>query len=812
MSKHWKKCRWMQAVLVMLLAITISLVHQTEFKAAEDKNEQETVVVGVHVNDAVVVLDANDEAVARQKEIWRMMNAYADPYYNLYIDTAIRRNGLTDAEYAEIQAKAQEVIAGCSTQYDKIKAIVSWVADSLYYDYVYYEGYKTQIYYMAYDAFVHRVTVCDGYARLTETMMESVGIPCMYLVGDNHAYNAVYDADAGRWMMADATWCSRNTYSRNENGQDVKKYDGYSLWFFDMEPEKIAQQPNHETYTVPGLVGSNGGVYYTLLCRENKSTWGLRVDGLKDTSSKGQSVAVNPIDGIPVTSISSRVFSDNDVLRELNLANTKLTELSYGVFQDCTSLETVKLPSTLTKIGSWAFEGCKNLKDIVIPNSVTNIEWGAFSGAGCKSITICNPNCAIDENKNTLKADVIYGYPGSTAQAYCNKYGLTFKVIDESKLPVQTAGWKQDANGWYYQESDGSYPVGCWKQISGTWYAFDTNGYMREGWFNDGGSYYYLKPGSGVMTTGWVSVGDSWYYMNNDGVMVTGWLNVGGIWYYMNNNGTMATGWISVGDNWYYMNNDGVMVTGWLNVGGTWYYMNNNGTMATGWLNIPTLVNGDFQDIGSELISYPSHIVLIFFPIEGASTINQQAPRLQSRPYIGQDTSLATPTDVYILHTPFVYRHLVLAKHTFTRTGNIGQDYIKQIHQATKLCRVTISHYHIGISPFHQVFGQNLRPVTHHFVGHQQTSFGQETPAQGRFATRCGTEVEHHNRCMHIMLKNLTDKHGRCLLHIIATGMKQGVERESRTFIQIYPRRRPRNRTSLNRQGTLPKVRSDAYR
>ena len=40
--------------------------------------------------------------------------------------------------------------------------------------------------------------------------------------------------------------------------------------------------------------------------------------------------------------------------------------------------------------------------------------------------------------------------------------------------------WKQDENGWWYQEDDGSYPVSTWKEIDGTNYYFDANGYQTS--------------------------------------------------------------------------------------------------------------------------------------------------------------------------------------------------------------------------------------------------------------------------------------------------------------------------------------------
>lgn len=57
---------------------------------------------------------------------------------------------------------------------------------------------------------------------------------------------------------------------------------------------------------------------------------------------------------------------------------------------------------------------------------------------------------------------------------YTTKYGE--KQFSEN--PVNTSGWKQDKNGWWYQNSDGTYPTNTWKEINGKQYYFGSDGYM----------------------------------------------------------------------------------------------------------------------------------------------------------------------------------------------------------------------------------------------------------------------------------------------------------------------------------------------
>lgn len=85
-----------------------------------------------------------------------------------------------------------------------------------------------------------------------------------------------------------------------------------------------------------------------------------------------------------------------------------------------------------------------------------------------------------------------------------------------------SGSWSQDAKGFWFRYSDGSYPKNEWKLLpySGgtTWYAFDEAGYLRTGWFSAGGRWYYLSEAKGAelgkMMTGWKQLSNGkWYYL-----------------------------------------------------------------------------------------------------------------------------------------------------------------------------------------------------------------------------------------------------------------------------------------------------------
>lgn len=125
----------------------------------------------------------------------------------------------------------------------------------------------------------------------------------------------------------------------------------------------------------------------------------------------------------------------------------------------------------------------------------------------------------------------------------------------EEMTPADT-GWKKDKTGWWYRNTDGTYPAGGWAMVDGKWYLFDGDGYMLTGWQNKNGKLYYLSS-NGDMVTGWMEDQKNWYLFGDDGAMVTGWADRDGNRYYLDGDGKMCTGWKLLDGKWYYFNPSG---------------------------------------------------------------------------------------------------------------------------------------------------------------------------------------------------------------------------------------------------------------
>ena len=121
-----------------------------------------------------------------------------------------------------------------------------------------------------------------------------------------------------------------------------------------------------------------------------------------------------------------------------NVEITNGTSVATNSFSGCSSLETIKIPNTITSIGNYAFRGCTNLKDFIIPKSVTKIGSGAFKA--CTSLTMLYYSGSKEDWDNVTKADDI----GLSSTTIC--YYSEEKPEDDSELY------------WHYDE-DGITPV-----------------------------------------------------------------------------------------------------------------------------------------------------------------------------------------------------------------------------------------------------------------------------------------------------------------------------------------------------------------
>ncbi len=217
-------------------------------------------------------------------------------------------------------------------------------------------------------------------------------------------------------------------------------------------------------------------------------------DSVKITNYTGSAESVNipaEIDGLPVVGIDREAFSKNESIESviipdsvttigvlafwgcINLKSVKLSEnlitindtafaacinlsnitipnkvkvIGSSVFNSCTGLASVTLPEGLESIGNFAFRKCVSIEHLTIPANVESLEKDVFdSCTGLTRLTIKNPECIIYDSENVIPdSATIYGYKGSTAEAYATKYSRDFEALIAG---LEYAAFDSDGDG-----------------------------------------------------------------------------------------------------------------------------------------------------------------------------------------------------------------------------------------------------------------------------------------------------------------------------------------------------------------------------
>ncbi len=113
--------------------------------------------------------------------------------------------------------------------------------------------------------------------------------------------------------------------------------------------------------------------------------------------------------------IGSEAFERTDI-KSVKLPET-LELLKRSAFRG-TKIKEITLPASVKRVDQWVFMDCETLDRITVEGEKTQIVWPAITGHRNASPTI------------------VEAPTGSTAQAYCEKYGKKYNLIFEEKKPV----------------------------------------------------------------------------------------------------------------------------------------------------------------------------------------------------------------------------------------------------------------------------------------------------------------------------------------------------------------------------------------
>ena len=196
----------------------------------------------------------------------------------------------------------------------------------------------------------------------------------------------------GNCMVYDSEWNELNVDSEIAGVYDYIDEEGFGV---------TAYMDAGETYYIDIFPGGEKAEWKIVPLEQDGDYWyrTLSDGNVEILKYLGKAASVDipeSIDGKAVVSVGYGAFRKNDQLKSVTVSS-KVTELQYGAFDSCASLQTVTFAegSKLQSIGNNAFYMCKSLSDINLPDSVKSIENEAFYA--CRSLEAINFGTQLHE-------------------------------------------------------------------------------------------------------------------------------------------------------------------------------------------------------------------------------------------------------------------------------------------------------------------------------------------------------------------------------------------------------------------------------
>lgn len=310
---------------------------------------------------------------------------------------------ITDAQYAEIKAYADKLVAdaGCTTDEEKHKVLFDWVYGNIKYEWSDNDPYPV---------FKNRKGICQGYANLLKVMLHSQGIPCVITNGmlqpfGGHAWLYVYYNS--RWYVSDPTnnyYYIGTMYTSNSQYEPTSldavlfedEYCTYDYYEGALNVRSI--KPGQEVVSIPfsagGLMISKVSPTVPVPSTVKEIYIGANINSLGDSyvglSNLAPSLAGIYVDPSNTTleSFSNVVYNKSEsgytmcfVAPAVRYIELKAIESfdKESLLKNLPNLEQITFVPGTKNIGVWTVENCPSLQVAYVPNETT-VANGAFSG------------------------------------------------------------------------------------------------------------------------------------------------------------------------------------------------------------------------------------------------------------------------------------------------------------------------------------------------------------------------------------------------------------------------------------------------
>ena len=227
-----------------------------------------------------------------------------------------------------------------------------------------------------------------GSSAFRRSKLTSITIPQNVTIIRDNAFNE----NAGRIVNVTIDNPHVCTSVNSNSFEDVSQNSASSIIFNNTNKYEelsvtwkiIAKYFSKQTYNPPPpLTVTIAGITYTKIDATNARVTSV-VSNIVTANIESSVTFPGETDTIPVTSMSSNLFTGNTFLTEVRLSSN-FTTIPDSTFSGCNSLSKVDIPNGITSIGEDAFRMCSNLTSIELPTTLTSLGQTCFYG--CSNLT-----------------------------------------------------------------------------------------------------------------------------------------------------------------------------------------------------------------------------------------------------------------------------------------------------------------------------------------------------------------------------------------------------------------------------------------
>lgn len=371
-------------------------------------------------------------ALTATKKVNELINKYKDPKQHLLPEKVDK----TSSTYQEMKVAAEEATKDCKTDYEKIVALTKYVKKIMTYD-ISLSGKGLTVE----KAWEMKKGVCEQFGDIMERLVQIEGIPSVDTAWENknnyhigHAYVLSYDKDSQKWICCDPTGGNADlsvydqagqmtnvnknvVYLKNNNAYYWLIYDkndaygniDYDKWELMDRWGIVLHDADYSNSTdIDARMTDFDGIPVVGVCENtffnDKEITSIKLSNNLERIENGAFWGASNLKTITFSDggkglkkIDSLAFKDCFSLESIDLSNAEITEIPVRAFENCTSLKSIKLPSTVTKIADNAFAGCSNLEEIKGLEQCKISELSATAFDGCvrlKDINLSNATIA----------------------------------------------------------------------------------------------------------------------------------------------------------------------------------------------------------------------------------------------------------------------------------------------------------------------------------------------------------------------------------------------------------------------------------